>query len=301
MNKAIFSFILALGLLFLGACERFDSSFFNGTEIKGYLLDNYKGEVDFTLDSSYNIPTNNIYLNLLPSKTQTEKVESYIPFVYIGDLARLKTDTVILYFHGNRDHMDFYWPRAKLLAHAGGKNRYGVMMFEYRGFGTAKGQSNEQTLYADAEAALRFLQGKGVTSTRLIFYGFSLGCAPAIEMAYRSRSLSPSKIILEAPFASAMNLIETGSGLNMPSSYFTDMRVDNYRKIGNVIQPLMWIHGTDDDYLDIETNGRMVYNRHRGRFKEGHEINGAGHSTVQTTWGFQPYLKAVDAFIRRAR
>ena len=301
MNKAIFSFILALGLLFWGACERFDSSFFNGTEIKGYLLDNYKGEVDFTLDSSYNIPTNNIYLNLLPSKTQTEKVESYIPFVYIGDLARLKTDTVILYFHGNRDHMDFYWPRAKLLAHAGGKNRYGVMMFEYRGFGTAKGQSNEQTLYADAEAALRFLQGKGVTSTRLIFYGFSLGCAPAIEMAYRSRSLSPSKIILEAPFASAMNLIETGAGLNMPSSYFTDMRVDNYRKIGNVIQPLMWIHGTDDDYLDIETNGRMVYNRHRGRFKEGHEINGAGHSTVQTTWGFQPYLKAVDAFIRRAR
>jgi pimeloyl-ACP methyl ester carboxylesterase len=98
-----------------------------------------------------------------------------------------------------------------------------------------------------------------------------------------------------------MNLIETSAGLNMPSSYFTDMRVDNYRKIGNVIQPLMWIHGTDDDYLDIETNGRMVYNRHRGRFKEGHEIAGAGHSNVQTTWGFQPYLKAVDAFIRRGR
>jgi pimeloyl-ACP methyl ester carboxylesterase len=301
MNKAIFSFFLALGLLLWVSCERFDSNFFNGTEVKGYLLDNYKGEVDFTLDSNYNISSNQIYLNILPSKTQTEKVESYIPFVYIGDLSRLKTDTVILYFHGNRDHMDFYWPRAKLLANAGGKHRYGVMMFEYRGFGTAKGQSNEQTLYADAEAAIRFLQGKGVTSTRLIFYGFSLGCAPAIEMAYRSRSLSPSKVILEAPFASAMNLIETSAGLNMPSSYFTDMRVDNYRKIGNVIQPLMWIHGTDDDYLDIETNGRMVYNRHRGRFKEGHEIAGAGHSNVQTTWGFQPYLKAVDAFIRRGR
>lgn len=301
MNRVVYRVILIVGLFALGACERLDSSFFNGTEIKGYLLDNYQGEVDFRLDSTYNIPSNRIYLNILPSQTQSEKTETYIPFVYIGNLSRLRTDTVILYFHGNRDHMDFYWQRAKLLANAGGKNRYGVMMIEYRGFGTAKGQSNEQTLYADAQAAVRHLQNSGVTSDRLIFYGFSLGCAPAIELAYRPRTMAPSKVILEAPFASAMNLIETGAGLNMPSSYFTDMRVDNFRKIGNIIQPLMWIHGTEDDYLNIETNGRMIFNRHRGRFKEGHEINGAGHSTVQTTWGFQPYLKAVDAFIRRSR
>jgi pimeloyl-ACP methyl ester carboxylesterase len=301
MNKAISLVLFAAGFLVWGGCERLDSNFFNGTVTTGYLWDNYKGEVDFKLDSTYNFPANYTYVNILASKTASENLETYIPFIYIGSLSRIKTDTVILYFHGNRDHMDFYWPRAKLLAHAGGKNHYGVMMVEYRGFGTARGKSNEQTLYADAEAAVRFLQASGLTGDRLIFYGFSLGCAPAIELAYRPRALAPSKIILEAPFASAMNLIETGAGLNMPSSYFTDMRVDNYRKIENVIQPLMWIHGTDDDYLNIETNGRMVFNGHRGRFKEAHEIAGADHGTIQTTWGFQPYLKAVDAFIRRAR
>ncbi|MBK6837953.1 MAG: hypothetical protein IPG90_06520 [Bacteroidetes bacterium] len=30
--------------------------------------------------------------------------------------------------------MDFYWPRAKLLANTGWKNRFGVMMIDYRGW-----------------------------------------------------------------------------------------------------------------------------------------------------------------------
>ena len=35
--------------------------------------------------------------------------------------------------------MDFYWQRAKLLANVGGKNRFGVMYLDYRGYGLSEG------------------------------------------------------------------------------------------------------------------------------------------------------------------
>ena len=64
--------------------------------------------------------------------------------VYLGNIADIATDTIILYCHGNRDHLDFYWPRIKLLANVGGKNRYGVLAMDYRGFGLSEGPATEE-------------------------------------------------------------------------------------------------------------------------------------------------------------
>src|SRR5438128_1295656 len=102
------SFILMVTIaLFLSSCLRLDDNLFNANEnkIDSYQLYNYKGEVDFTLDATYNIPANLVSLFTLSSKGTGEQNGTKIYAVYIGDTARISTDTVIVYCHGNKDHL----------------------------------------------------------------------------------------------------------------------------------------------------------------------------------------------------
>lgn len=298
MVKKYFITLLAI-TAFLG-CRRVDEDLFNPERLDTYRLDDYTGEVDFRLDDSYDIDPNDVYKFLLYSKLPEESFETYIHALYINGANKdISLDTVILYLHGNRGHMDFYWPRAKLLANVGKKNRYGILMLDYRGYGLSQGTSNEKTLYADVEAALRWLKVAGMRSDRLIVYGFSLGSAPAVEICSKSRVLRPNKLILEAPFASSYMMVEGSAKLNMPASFYTNHQIDNARKIKKVIQPFLWIHGKNDDFIDWKQHGQLVYDNHKGTYKEQQLIENANHSTIQTTWGFENYNKAILEFITR--
>ena len=118
------------GCISIAGCARLDDSFFNPnhTKITAYKLDSYTGETDFRLDASYKIDDSLVHLFTLNSQAPGENSPTKIYALYIGHMARIATDTVIMYCHGNKDHMDFYWPRAELLANTNGKNNYGVMM-----------------------------------------------------------------------------------------------------------------------------------------------------------------------------
>lgn len=297
-------FLQALKILFLstivifgGSCQRLDDNLFNPTKTTDYLLEDYTGEEDFKLDESYKIDPSLIYKFALASRTKDDTYDVYLRSIYIGDLGSIKNDTVILYCHGNKGNMDFYWQRAKLLANIGGKNRYGVLMFDYRGFGGSQGKSTEQTLYADVDAALRWLRSYGLKGTNLIVYGFSLGSVPAVDICYKSRILSPKKIILEAPIASSYNMVEGSAKLNMPASYYTNHKINNAKKMKSVIQPFMWIHGEDDDFLSMKNQGKVVYDNYRGTYSESHIIEKANHSNVPNTWGFDNYKNNIYNFI----
>lgn len=271
---------------------RLDSNLFNpDTSIKEYKVDKYTGEVDFVLDSTYAIPNSKITLFTFPSEGNT------IYAVYIGDISRIATDTVIMYCHGNKDHIDFNWPRAKLLANVGGKNRFGVLMIDYRGYGLSSGKPSENGLYADVDAGLNWLKSKGLTSNRLIMYGFSMGTAPATKLTAEPRSLTPARLILEAPFASAETMVQDATVLALPGSYVTNLKINNAEEIKKVKQPFMWIHGTDDDFLAIKTHGEVVYKYYSGMYSVAYRIQGAGHSNIETVWGFENYKKNILNFI----
>ncbi|MBK9636656.1 MAG: alpha/beta fold hydrolase [Bacteroidetes bacterium] len=284
-------------LLLFSGCLTLDDNLFNNKKITEYRLKNYSGEVDFKLDASFDIDDSFVHLFTLNSRGPNENNSTSIYAVYIGDISRIGVDTVIMYCHGNRDHMDFYWPRAQLLANTGGKNRYGVMMIDYRGFGMSDGHPDEEGLFADVDAALNWLKSKGLQNERLIIYGFSLGCAPATKMCAHSYSLIPSKILLEAPFASPEVMIQDGTGLALPGAFFTSFTLNNAEEIKSVNQPFFWIHGEADDFLDVDTHGQVVYDHYIGLYKEAHRIPGAGHSTIQKTIGIQNYLNSVGDFI----
>lgn len=283
-------------LLFTG-CLRLDDNLYNQQKLNEYLLDDYSGHVDFTLDSTFQLADSLIYHFTLQSKAYGEANASTIHAVYIGAISEIATDTVILYCHGNRDHMDFYWPRAKLLAHAGHKNRFGVLLFDYRGFGMSEGKPTEDGLYADAAAALNWLKEKGLNGNRLVMYGFSMGTAPATKLTAEPGVLRPCKLLLEAPFANAETMVQDASGLALPGSFVTGLQINNGEVIKLVQQPFLWIHGEEDDFLNINTHGQVVYQNYNGAYREAHRIPVAGHSTIQTTMGFQAYLKTITDFI----
>lgn len=290
--------LFIISLLVLSSCLKLDNNLFNTQKLDAYQLDNYRGEQDFILDESYKIPENKIMLFSLKSQTADENKASTIYAVYIGDTARIKTDTIILYCHGNKWHMDFYWQRAKLLANVGGKNHYGVLMFDYRGYGMSEGQSTEATLYQDVDVAMQWLKAQGLDDKRLIVYGFSLGAFPSVELCAKPRSMRPYKMILEAPYANSTAMTADASGIALPASYVTKLEIDNAAKIKSATQDLLWLHGADDHYCKLETQGQVVYDNHSGN-KEKAIIPGADHESVPLLFGFEAYTTRLDAFIKK--
>lgn len=294
-TSTIITCILALTA---SGCLRLDSQLFNNTKLSAYQFDNYTGERELMdLPAQYTVADSMRTLFTLTSNSSEGSATIYA--VYLGNMQTIATDTVILYCHGNAKHMDNYWNRAKLLAHVGGAHRYGVLMFDYRGFGMSGGKSSEKNMYADTEAALKWLQSKGVEPQRLIVYGYSLGSAPACEIMANTYSLKPNKLILEAPFASSAVMVNDGSALALPSSYFTNAKINNADKIKSITQPFLWMHGNNDAFLSIKTHGEVVYKNYGGNRQQAFRIPDAVHNNVPAVWGYPNYLTALFNFVQQ--
>jgi pimeloyl-ACP methyl ester carboxylesterase len=285
----------------------FDSNLFNPRVYKTYELDNYQGDdKGFVLGTEFKIPDSLIKVFTLTSDDNGNKAKIWA--IYIGDTVQIATDTVFMYCHGNYSHMDVYWQRAKILANLGGKNRFGVLMLDYRGFGASEGKSSESTLYADVDAGVQWLKAKGLTGERLLMYGFSLGSGPSTELTANPRSLTPSKLMLEAPYASTQRMMEDGTALAMPISFIAGIQVNNAAKIAKVQQPFFWTHGDADHFLSMKTHGQAIYDNYNGTYKAKYIVAGAGHSQVPQGFDNDPdtqknhitaYMKELLAFVLR--
>ena len=129
-------------------------------------------------------------------------------------------------------------------------------------------------------------------------FGFSLGTAPVCKIASsNSFAMKPSKIILEAPFASSEVMVQDASLINMPASYFVNVEINNAENIKQVDVPLLWLHGIDDDFLSIETHGQLVYDNHTLAWKRGFKVPGAGHEGVPVFMGVSAYKSTLLNFI----
>jgi pimeloyl-ACP methyl ester carboxylesterase len=291
--------ISAACIVLFASCLKLDSNLFNKKELKAYGFEQYAGEQEIVLDNSYAIHDSMIHLLKLNSKTEKEKEATEIYAVYIGQKSRIASDTVIIYCHGNKWHMDYYWNRAKILAHLGYKHHYGVLMMDYRGFGMSKGEPSEEGMFADVDACMKWLKGNGLNDSRTFIYGFSLGSAAATKLSAEPRTLKPSKLMLESPFAGTDIMVQDASQLNMPGIYFTEQKVNNAELIKSVKQPFMWIHGEKDQFLNAETHGRLIYLNCGGPYKEAYVIPEADHPNVPIVWGINHYKKAVLNFIAK--
>jgi len=152
-----------------------------------------------------------------------------------SDLAR-GLRPIVIYFHGNTYDRTL-WYRVGVMKTLSDTLGAHVIAFDYEGFGDSEGWPSEATTYADAEAALKWVQERlaaggalladrqtcslpavsdcssatssGREGPKIIFYGHSLGSGVAVHVAKELASRashngmpSPlSALILDAPFS----------------------------------------------------------------------------------------------------
>lgn len=285
--------------LSVGCDKRLDDFLFNNDDsISSYKLDDFDGPVSLEVSSQYFVPDNMI--NQFTFDIESEGENLNIAAIYTGDVNTIATDTVILYCHGNRDHMDYYWSRQKVYSHLGSLGRFGVLMIDYPGFGLSEGEPTEQNMYDAVDGAMGWLKENGLSNDRLVMYGFSLGSASVCKVAGEQNfSMNPSKIILEAPFASSEVMVQDAALLDMPASYFVNVQIANAEQIKYAEVPFLWMHGIKDDFLSITTHGQVVYDNYNanGPFKKAIKVPGAGHETVPVFLGLGKYQEEILNFI----
>ena len=296
MKKIVVLFVLIVGFFQTSCNKRLDDFLFNPSQIDEYKLDDFDGPVSLDLQGEYFIPQSMIHKFSFPIEYEGEILN--IHAIYTGNLNSIATDTVIMYCHGNRDHMDFYWPRQKIYSHIGNMARFGVLMIDYPGYGLSDGKTTEDNMYASVDGALQWLKTQGLTDDRLVMFGFSLGSAPVCKVAGEQNfAMNPSKIILEAPFASAEKMIQDAALLAMPSSYFVNVKIENAEQSKKVDVPFLWIHGKADDFLEISKHGKVVYDNYVGLSKTNVIVPGGGHESTPFILGFEKYATALLEFI----
>jgi pimeloyl-ACP methyl ester carboxylesterase len=92
----------------------------------------------------------------------------------------------IVYFHGNAGNIGFRLDIYELLYKQVKAN---VLAVSYRGYGHSQGQPNEQGLYRDADAVVRFIFEAGVDKAKVFMFGASLGGAVAVYAAQKFREV----------------------------------------------------------------------------------------------------------------
>lgn len=125
---------------------------------------------------------------------------------------------------------------------------YGVMAFDYRGFGRTPGTPTEDGVYSDALAAYRYLtQEYGVPASRVILAGRSLGSAVAVETATR---VTAAGLVLLSPIDS-VPLTGARAYWWIPVRRLATHQFDSRVKIGRVNVPVLVVHATDDELVPI--------------------------------------------------
>ena len=162
-------------------------------------------------------------------------------FVRAADPAASAT---VLYSHGNAENLCRYWGRVQLFYELG----LNVLVYDYEGYGASTGEASEEALYRDVRAALEYLRGReDVDQTRIVYYGWSLGGAAAIDLAVTD---PPAALVTESAFASVSAFLSDSAGVDLPSGFLARSSLDNLAKVARLENvPYLVLHGDADDFV----------------------------------------------------
>ena len=192
--------------------------------------------------------------------------------------------TVVL-FHGNGGSLRGERYRLKHFKDAG----LGVLLLAYRGYSGNGGSPSEQGLYADARAALDWLQTNGVDGRSIVLYGISLGSGVSTKMADEREV---GAVVLESPYTSTVDVAAWRFPV-VPVSWLMEDRFESLARIGSITEPVLVIHG-DKDFVVPQRFGKQLFEA-ANEPKQGFWPHGVGHNDVFDNGGFDTALE----FIRR--
>lgn len=162
---------------------------------------------------------------------------------------------VLLCFHGNADLAVHQVDWAREINRRTG---YAVVLAEYRGYMGLGGKPTYRGVQLDAEAAYETVRSLlGVDSSRIAFFGHSLGSAVAAELALKHK---PRALLLQAPFTSAREMAPRviSPPLALAFGLISRVHYDTRATVAAIDAPVWVVHGTRDGVIGVEM-GRAVF------------------------------------------
>ncbi len=163
----------------------------------------------------------------------------------------------LLFAHGNAGNIGYRRWTIKGFTDRG----FGMLAFDYRGYGLSEGTPSEQGLYLDMDAANRFLEEeKGVPTGEQIAMGESLGGAVAIEIASRKQFKA---LFVYSTFTSIPEMaIEMRKGwwVPLPWEWLSRQHFNSAQRIGKVECPILMVHGDRDEMMPVEMSQKLFEN-----------------------------------------
>ncbi|HUR36390.1 MAG TPA: alpha/beta hydrolase [Terriglobales bacterium] len=187
----------------------------------------------------------------------------------------------LIYMHGNGANV------GENSEHTCRLNRMGfaVLIFDYRGYGQSdappKGKINEESVYADAEAAWNFVTSGMEAKARpadVVLYGHSLGGAIATEMA--TRHPDANALIVESTFTSMADMANKDAVFGFfPIRLILDQKMESEEKLRRIHMPVLVIHGGADSIVPA-TMSQRLYNAAASPHKRLFVVQRADHGNV---------------------
>ncbi len=155
-------------------------------------------------------------------------------------------------------------------------NGYGVLMYDYQGYGLSEGTPSESGLYEDLNAASDYLKNTHhVPIKNQIAMGESLGCAVTVHVAQHRKFKA---VVLLAPFTSIPEMAKVIYP-NIPLQWIITQPFDSLSKIQAISSPLIIAHGSADDTVP-HTMGKTLFDAATVTQKTWINIPHAGHNTI---------------------
>jgi len=189
-----------------------------------------------------------------------------IPAFFIDRDAKL----TLLFSHGNAEDLGMIIQYFREVSHILEVN---IFAYEYTGYGMSTGEPHEQAVYADIEAAFKYLRDIiGIPWTEVVLYGRSVGSGPSIHLATRT---AVRAMVLQSPLLSIFR-IAMHSRFTLPGDMFT-----NVDKIGKVRCPVYVVHGTKDEIVPFWHGEDLVRNCRKHCAYPPYWVPDGGHNNLE--------------------
>jgi fermentation-respiration switch protein FrsA (DUF1100 family) len=206
----------------------------------------------------------------------------------------------VLHLHGNAANVTAHHEFIDWLPARG----YGVLSFDYRGYGRSEGSVSRQGTLEDASAALDYLRRRpGVDSRRILLFGQSIGGAIAVVLAARRRA-DIAAVAVDSAFTSHRQVVQYHVThhpvLLLLGWWFPFCIADGLDPIDHVAAvspvPLLVVHGTNDRIVPT-VMGRRLFEA-AGEPREAWWVEGAGHMEAWFDRPGEAHARLVSFFER---
>jgi fermentation-respiration switch protein FrsA (DUF1100 family) len=194
----------------------------------------------------------------------------------------------VLLCHGNAGNVGDRVLHAELLSAAG----FGVLLFDYRGYGRSSGRPSEEGTYRDARAARAALLRESDDSPTF-YLGESLGGAVALQLALEH---PPEGLVLQSTFTGVRDMARRHYPF-IPIAAVPDA-YPSLDRIADLRAPLLVVHGERDEIVPV-SHGRALFEA-APEPKQLRVLSGVGHNDLIPRAG-REFAETVAAWARQLR